>query len=999
MAEVTTAFLSGVSAEFRGLRLALKQMLEQKDCHVVDQDSFGTDWRSVDAMLRQKIARCDFVIHLAGFRFGHEPQQQADGAQRRSFTQREVDIAVELGKPVYRFVSRHAGVRDPPLASESLESAEQAALQASHRDALMQADRLWYPFGSVAELLHQVASIAPATGLAFREDLQRVMRAAPNGDFVGRDDELALLDAAWSPERGALGTRTQVLSLVALGGEGKSTLVARWMAIQAGRGWPGCGAAFGWSFYSQGTREQSNTSGDLFVREALQFFGGEAAANSALAAHDKGRKLATLVAARRALLVLDGLEPLQYPPSSPLAGQLKDPALAALLHGLAARPFAGLALVTTRIALADLAAFRGRTVQEHALPRLHAEAGVRLLASLQVTGSAVELAATVDEVKGHALTLSFLGAYLRDAHRGDVRRRDRVRWAEADAEELNGHAFRVIDAYTGWLTTDGERGPVALALLRLLGLFDRPVDAAVLGRLLAPPVVVGLNEKLLALDGPHLALLASRLAQAGLVSIVGDANAGPTWQIDAHPLLRAHMAQQLRRSQPRAWAAGHARLYAHLSASVQDADEPTLEDLAPLYEAMVHGCQAGYQRQVCTRLYAARILRWPDSYVTSQLGGFGADLGGIAAFFDVPWTQVSPALTAADQAWLLGLAGQRLRALGRLAEAWEPMCAGHAMRLQQQSWRDAGVAAGNLSELAVVRGDLQAAVAYGRLAVTDANRGDDRYLADGFTRIGLRATLAHALQQAGQFSAAAGLFGEAEALHSDHQPEWPLLYAVPGILFCDALLAPLEILCWRRWLALAVPQDNSLSVQAAERLQTVHRRALRLLQGQRDNEPLLDSALVHGLLGRTSLFQALLDASTPMAYRAQLDHAVAGLRRAGMRDFLPPGLVARAWMRSVEGHAFGADSACEDLDDAWDVAARGPMPLHQADILLTRARLFGARCGGPDQPAYPWQSAAHDLADARRLIEKHGYWRRRQELDDAEAAAARRKPRHRLGGQ
>ena len=35
---------------------------------------------------------------------------------------------------------------------------------------------------------------------------------------------------------------------------------------------------------------------------------------------------------------------------------------------------------------------------------------------------------------------------------------------------------------------------------------------------------------------------------------------------------------------------------------------------------------------------------------------------------------------------------------------------------------------------------------------------------------------------------------------------------------------------------------------------------------------------------------------------------------------------------------------------------------------------------------YPWQSPQHDLAEARRLIEKHGYGRRKEELEDAEAA-------------
>jgi hypothetical protein len=46
--------------------------------------------------------------------------------------------------------------------------------------------------------------------------------------------------------------------------------------------------------------------------------------------------------------------------------------------------------------------------------------------------------------------------------------------------------------------------------------------------------------------------------------------------------------------------------------------------------------------------------------------------------------------------------------------------------------------------------------------------------------------------------------------------------------------------------------------------------------------------------------------------------------------------------------------------------------LHLADVHLHRARLFRDR---------------EELAKARALIEECGYWRRREELADAEAAA------------
>ena len=51
-------------------------------------------------------------------------------------------------------------------------------------------------------------------------------------------------------------------------------------------------------------------------------------AGSAQNAFEKGRRLAHLVGERRALLILDGVEPLQYSPTSPMPGELKDQGIA-----------------------------------------------------------------------------------------------------------------------------------------------------------------------------------------------------------------------------------------------------------------------------------------------------------------------------------------------------------------------------------------------------------------------------------------------------------------------------------------------------------------------------------------------------------------------------------------------------------------------------------------------------------------------------------------------
>jgi hypothetical protein len=166
---------------------------------------------------------------------------------------------------------------------------------------------------------------------------------------------------------------------------------------------------------------------------------------------------------------------------------------------------------------------------------------------------------------------------------------------------------------------------------------------------------------------------------------------------------------------------------------------------------------------------------------------------------------------------------------------------------------------------------------------------------------------------------------------------------------------------------------------------------------------LLDIALDHLTLGRAALYTAILEgrAGSPLpaagsvttaerraedcapylaTARRELEAAVSGLRRAGTQDMLPRALLTRAWLRFLTDARTGPDSAQEDLDEAWEIAERGPMKLFLADIHLHRARLFFR------EAKYPWDSPAADLAAAGQLINTCGYHRRDQELADAQRA-------------
>lgn len=98
---------------------------------------------------------------------------------------------------------------------------------------------------------------------------------------------MKLIDDAWAKAVAGEAERPRVMTFVALGGEGKTALVAKWAIAQSDRNWPGCEAAFAWSFYSQGSSEQQAASSDLFLAEALKFFNAPPV-EGVESAHDRG---------------------------------------------------------------------------------------------------------------------------------------------------------------------------------------------------------------------------------------------------------------------------------------------------------------------------------------------------------------------------------------------------------------------------------------------------------------------------------------------------------------------------------------------------------------------------------------------------------------------------------------------------------------------------------------------------------------------------------------
>lgn len=838
-------------------------------------------------------------------------------------------------------------------------------------------------------------------------------------ELVGRKRETDLLNEAWRKTyEGAL-NRPHVLTFVALGGEGKTSLVTKWAAQLAAQRWLGCECVFVWSFYRQGSREQSAASSDLFLSSALTKFGDPEAATSSVSAFEKGRKLANLLGSRRAILILDGLEPLQYPPGSPMAGHLKDQGIAALLTVLAANSN-GLCVVTTRYEIADLTAWRQTTAPQHELPRLSREAGVRLLVSIGVKGG--ELAAPaggnlepmnryerlVEDVNGHALALTICGRYLVNACGGRIEQREKLDLQTVDEKIQGGHAFRAMGAYVDWLSADSDESRRQLAVLRLMGLFDRPATSDCLNALLGPPTIPGLTEPLVGMEEDDWGLTLTALESARLLTVNRDI-AGAPLSIDAHPLIREYFACELqgkRLASPQIvptggsepWRAGHERLYQHLCATTDEGDAPLLKDLQPLYHAVAHGCHAGRYNESFEDVYRARIVRHHEYYAPNKLGVWGTELGALTCYFEKPWSQISQACSDTNQAELLHEAGYTLRALGRLQEAVGPfrLAVDKIVELAEsdsengREWAEAARATGNLSELEVMLGQLPAAIDDARKAVVYADRGTNPF--GKFMQWVSRAIEADAIHESGFVTEADRLFRNAEVVESERHPDYPMIYGRNGFEYCDSQLRNAERAAW--W----VLQGGMLLNQVDGQLN--RDRCLEICRATADraqctiqwteaprHQGLLAVALDQLTLARAAIYQSLIKDANVEVHRALIDRTVSDLRSAGQQQFLPLSLLTRALQRCCTGRYTGPDSAQADLDESWMIVSRGPMRLLMADVHLHRARLFESRNVGarPDPPSiYPWGSAEKDLQEARRLIEEHGYLRRRQELEDAE---------------
>jgi hypothetical protein len=286
----------------------------------------------------------------------------------------------------------------------------------------------------------------------------------PAPRFVGRSTELKFLATFWN------NSTPGVLSLVGIGGAGKTAIASRFLAALLSSAENAPEAVFVWSFY-----EEPDT--EIFLQQCFEYFSGQKRIDARGAGWFHLLRDA-LADGRRNLLILDGLERVQYEHGSlgqHSFGELQDRLLRGLLERIADGCGNTRAIITSRFPVVDLERWEGIGYWSLDVDEIDETSAVQLLRSHGLKGDDGALHSLLDSYGRHAITLDHLGSLIRRFFHGDTSQAPKVkglplRGRDAQARRLGA----IFNAYEKLLA------PEDLAVLSRLCVFRFGVDAELL---------------------------------------------------------------------------------------------------------------------------------------------------------------------------------------------------------------------------------------------------------------------------------------------------------------------------------------------------------------------------------------------------------------------------------------------------------------------------------------------------------------------------------------
>lgn len=723
-------------------------------------------------------------------------------------------------------------------------------------------------------------------------------------EWVGRENLLGEITSDW------VNSDARITGLIGFGGEGKSSLARRWVdTLLADKSLQQPDGLFWWGFY-----ERRNV--DEFFEEALNYLSGEKIDPRKIpSASMRAQIIASMLGAGRYLFILDGLEVLQHQDGD-LYGSLRSQDLKIFLEFFAAPEHNSFCLVTSRAPLLNLEEYT--TYKHRDVDRLSPNDGRNLLRKLGVQGKEEDLDHVVENWDGHALTLSLLASYLQDHLGGDIGHIKDIPPPVADESHYE-RVHRVLRRYDEHLTS-AER-----AFLKLFSIFRRPVDQEAFAKVFraqAQNVGAGdaLNAPIAALDGAQFQAMLKRLVAYRVLRFEPD-----TGQLTAHPLIRAHyndlLASELRQTKQ---AHLQAKEY-YLAKARNMRASPSLEELSPLIEAVHHACLHGNYDEAYGIQWNL-INKRSEFYLMHQLGAWETQLEIMQEFFPKGDTSQKPLASGPRSSWILNTVGLCLAGTGQGDRAKEFHQRALRIALDSQDWANASTGYQNLSELYLLRGELDHSISSTKEAVKLARRAKSKQL--------VCESLSYqswALHLQGRVGKARRTYRKVEALNINLSIKY--IHSISGIQQADH----------KRRLG---DTDYALKVTKAN------------LKISEEYHYLSDISMCHRVLGDLCADADQRDEAAKH-YRQALDIS----RETSMKQVLIEALLARG--RWEARHRQDPEAAFSNLKEALDYAKAGGYRLYEADI---RVALAWAHLAAGDR-----KSAREEAEYALQMSEAMGY--------------------------
>jgi tetratricopeptide (TPR) repeat protein len=709
------------------------------------------------------------------------------------------------------------------------------------------------------------------------------LEGAPShlSEWTGRAELLRTLDSAWT------GTEVRVSGLIGFGGEGKSSVAREWLNhLRASSTLQQPDGVFWWGFYDK-------PSVDTFFEIALDHFAGDRFDPRKISsAGVRAQVIGAMLAARRYLFILDGLEVLQYQQGDQY-GSVTSSALREFLELFASSDHRSFCLITSRVPLIELLPYK--TYAALQLDRLTAEEGRILLSKVGVKGDEEALEHVVEQWDGHALTLSLLGGYL--VRRGGyVSGNEDIPTPLADEPRFEG-VRRVLRQY------DRELTAVERNFLQVLSAFRIDVESTAITPSLFTANATGsaLNSGSSVLVDPDLSAIFRRLVQYRILR-AADAD---DRVYSLHPLIRDYYYSSLGQDRVQLEQV-HRRIMNYYITAARNkpySEFPSLTDLYLWIEAVYHACRAGFYGDAY-KMLRDQVYCGNREVITHQLGAFETLLMLLREFFpeqDVSREPLSQALTHAY--FITNEMGVTLIVVGRLREALPFHQRAVAYAQAGEFWADASRTCENWANLYAHLGSLEEGAEKARTAERFANKAIEARISDSDQQLrnawGVLAWIAYLggdLVQAGKY------FGQLKKMFRNAGYKTVVfLYAVRYAYFL------------RR------------------RDQTAEARSVIL-----ENLKICREGRFLPLVAVTLSALGDLDASKRQWESSAKSHteAVSLARNAGRRDFLIETLLAQGRSAVLWGDL---ESAQDSLQEALDYSLRGSFQLYEADVRIALA--------------------------------------------------------------